>query len=175
MSIGDSITLVSCLAGLMVALPGLMIFLNMLFSRTTERAVAHLTIGAKTAFFAGLIPLIVIGWVGLSLMAVGSIFQAIGTVTMLLLLAWLFTGLGVVARLIGLKLSRLGGRAENALSETLLGAFVLAFAIAFPLVGWFLVLPVSALVGGGAIVLGLINRRVNVSRPSFVPASATGD
>ena len=31
MSIGDSITLVSCLAGLMAALPGLMIFLNMGF------------------------------------------------------------------------------------------------------------------------------------------------
>jgi hypothetical protein len=35
MGIGDSITLVSCLAGLMIALPALLIFLSLAFQRAT--------------------------------------------------------------------------------------------------------------------------------------------
>ena len=41
MGIGDSITLVSCLAGFMAALPAFLIFLNVIFSRTVKRNAWH--------------------------------------------------------------------------------------------------------------------------------------
>jgi hypothetical protein len=169
MSIGDSITLVSCLAGLMVALPGLMVCLTMIFNRTTERAATRLSSGVIAPFFAGLIPLMVVGYVGFVLVAMGSILQLLGTVIILVLLAWGFAGMGVVGRLIGLKLTEATKQNHQPFHQSVIGAVILTFAIAFPLVGWFLVLPVSWIVGGGGIVLALLNRRVNAAQPGVTP------
>ncbi len=175
MSIGDSMTLVSCLAGLMVALPGLAVFLSMIFDGTTECAASRLANGGKAAFFVGLVPVIVVGYVGVGLISAGSIFQLVGAVVIALLLAWLFTGLGVVARLIGLKIAAMTQQSGNRWNETIIGAFVLAFALAFPLVGWFLIFPLSAITGGGSIVLALFQRRRHSVTIQGVPTTAAGD
>jgi hypothetical protein len=42
MGIGDSITLISCLAGLMLALPALLIFLSLVFHETTYHTALRL-------------------------------------------------------------------------------------------------------------------------------------
>ena len=42
MAIGDAIMFTGCLAGLMVALPALLIFLNLMFTRTTFSAAQRL-------------------------------------------------------------------------------------------------------------------------------------
>ena len=176
MSIGDSMTLVSCLAGLILALPGLMTFLHLMFNRTTQRAALRLSIGAKSAFFAGLVPLIVLGWLSIAIMSVGGVFQLGGDIMLLLLLGWILTGMSVVARLIGVKLSQIANRDENPLAETVVGAFVLTFAIAFPLVGWFLVLPFTWIIGSGGMVLVLLNRQnIAPALPHFAPEQVAGD
>ena len=181
MSIGDSITLVSCLGGLLLALPGLMIALNMFFKGMTTRAVTRLSRHNRIAFFVGLLTLIVVGYSASALMAVGSIFQFIGSILMLLVLTWMFTGLGVVARYIGIRLAH-NSQLSSTARETAIGAFALTLAIAFPLVGWFVVLPLSWILGSGALVMALFNRQeisgndrsAPVANPTPVPEFAVG-
>ena len=158
MGIGDSITLVSCLAGLMMALPGFLIFLNLVFARTTQRTANRLSKGAITPFFVGLVPVIVIGGPAVGMISLGSVFQLLGTLTILALVMWGFTGLAALARLLGIRLAEMGGHQDQPLVEMIVGAFVLSFALAFPLVGWFLLLPFGLIFGIGASVLSRFSR-----------------
>jgi hypothetical protein len=170
MSIGDSITLIGCLAGLMAALPALLIFLNMIFTRTTERAAYRLAHGSKLPFITGLIALVIVGLPSWILISMGSIFQFVGTLMFLGLLLWAFAGLGAVARLVGLRISNMADRGSNSFFEVLIGAVVLAFAVAFPLVGWAVILPVGLIVGIGALTLALVNRAPDDSDRTYYNA-----
>ena len=166
MSIGDSITLVSCLAGLMLALPAFLVFLSMTFNRTTYRAAERLAGGWIRIFFMGLIPIVAVGFGAGLLVSLGSIFQLIGAVVYLFLLLWVFSGVASFARLIGARLSEFNQRDTSPLVETIVGAFILSFAFAFPLVGWFLLLPLTIVIGTGAVVSAWFSR----SEPVMVEA-----
>jgi hypothetical protein len=167
MSIGDSITLIGCLAGLMAALPALLVFLNMIFARTTERAAYRLSYGSKLPFITGLIVFVIVGLPAWILISMGSIFQATGVIILLGLLLWAFAGLGAVARLVGLRMNAMAERESSGFVEVMTGAVVLAFAIAFPLVGWAVILPVGLITGIGALTLSLVGR--DRSEPDSYP------
>lgn len=154
MSIGDSIVLVSCLAGTMFALPALLTFLNMAFSHTTERAAERLERSVIVPFFVGLVPILFIGVPAGFLISLGSVAQFCGTIVYLGLLLWAFTGIGVVSRTVGRHI----GVFADPFMESLTGAFVLSFAIAFPLIGWFIILPFSLVIGVGATLLAVTGR-----------------
>lgn len=159
MGIGDSITLVSCLAGLMVALPSLLIFNSLIFSQTTYYAALRLHRGAITPFLVGLLLAVVVGLPSAVLISLGSIFQLVGAITLLAGFLWAFTGLAAIARLMGMRLGTLAGQDENPFFEVTVGAVTLAFALAFPLIGWLLLLPVGLIAGLGATLLGRRERR----------------
>ncbi|PJF41756.1 MAG: hypothetical protein D6737_10755 [Chloroflexi bacterium] len=158
MGIGDAIVLVGCLAGLVAALPALFIFLNLIFGKTTRGAAQRLQRGTLVPFFAGLVPAVILVAIATALISLGSIFQLIGFIMYLWLLTWGFTGLAAISRMIGAKLSGLTERDENPLLEQVVGAVVLTLAIAFPLVGWFVVLPLGLIVGTGATLLARFRR-----------------
>ncbi len=158
MGIGDSILAISCLAGLMLALPALLIFLNLGFYDTSTRAATRLAKGAITPFFVGLIPVLFVGGPAVLFISIGSFMQACGTIFMLLVSLWAFWGLAVVARLIGMRIAWMNRRDENALVESISGAVALSFAIAFPVIGWFIVLPFGLIIGMGAIVIVMAGR-----------------
>jgi hypothetical protein len=164
MGIGDSITLISCLAGLMVALPALLIFNSLLFSQTTYYAALRLHRGAITPFFVGLIPVIFLGGPVVGLISLGSIFQLLGAIALLALFLWAFTGLAAIGRLVGMRLGSLAGQDENPFFEITVGAVTLSFALAFPLIGWLLLLPFGLVIGLGATILGRRERRRDESR-----------
>ncbi|MBI5959738.1 MAG: hypothetical protein HY866_13435 [Chloroflexi bacterium] len=159
MGIGDSITLVSCLAGFMAALPALLIFLTLLFSRTTARAARRLERGAILPFFVGLGSLLVIGFPASGMIALGSIFQLAGVLIIMVLLLWAFTGLAAVARLVGSRLYSASFQPDQPITEIALGAGIVSLAVAFPLLGWLLVLPFGAVAGVGATLLTRFSRR----------------
>ena len=172
MGIGDSLTLVSCLAGLMVALPALLIFNSLMFSQTTYYAALRLNRGAITPFFVGLIPAILLGGLTGIMISLGSIFQLLGVIGLLALLLWAFTGLAAIARLVGMRLGGVVGHDENPFFEITVGAFTLSFALAFPLIGWLLLLPFGLIIGLGATILGRRARRrdeshVHIPEPTF--------
>ena len=64
-----------------------------------------------------------------------------------------FVGLAVVARLAGQRLVAMYEREESPLVQTVAGALVLSFSIAFPLLGWFIIFPFSLITGLGAVVI----------------------
>lgn len=166
MSIGGSITLVSCLAGIVLALPALLALLSMIFWRTTERAALRLTRGGIVPFFIGAVPLTIMGVVGSILLSLGSVFQFFGSVIWLFLLLWGFLGLAAVARLIGVRIAEMTTQSHSPFMEMIMGAFVLTFAIAFPLIGWFLILPFGIAIGTGAFNMALFGNLLDWFRPA---------
>lgn len=171
MGIGDAILVVSCLGGLMLALPALLIFLNLALIGISDRATYRLSRGGIIPFFVGLIPIIFIGIPAFILIAAGSIFQFFGSLVMLFLLFLGFMGLAVVARLVGQRLTAMNERDESPLFQTVTGTLVLSFGIAFPLLGWLIVFPFSLVVGTGAVfavMIGSIGRFFRGGTPTVV-------
>jgi hypothetical protein len=158
MAIGDAIVTVSCLAGLMMALPALLIFLNIAFIGTSDRAASRLASGGIVPFFVGAF---VWGFIGVPagvMISLGSAPQFFGAVITLFLLFLGFLGMASVSRLIGFRVIELNERDDSPLIQALAGALVLSFGIAFPLLGWLLVLPFSLIIGTGAVVISLFGR-----------------
>ncbi len=172
MGIGDTIMIVSCLGGMLLAMPALLLALRAFFHRTTDFAAARLSKGALWPFFAGLVPLVFIGVPATILLSIGSVFQFIGTLTYLALFIWGFVGLAAFAQMLGERLMAGAGFAENPGAEMLLGAFVLTLAIAFPILGWLVALPFALVIGVGGTVLGTLQRLGQAWRPTpQAPAS----
>lgn len=170
MGIGDNILLVSCLAGLMLALPSLLIFLNLAFLGTSDRATARLNVGGCVPFFIGIVITIFVGVPAGILLSIGSAPQAIGAAMSLVLLFFGFVGLAVVARLVGQRLVAMYDRDESPLVQTVTGALILSFSVAFPLLGWFIILPFSLITGLGAVIIAMAGGfRSNFRRPKAQP------
>lgn len=153
MGIGDSVTVVACLAGLMLATPALLTVMNLFFNRITTKAAYRLHRGVVVPFFVGLIPIIFIGIPAALLLSIGSVAQFLGSVAFLFLFTMAFSGMASLARMLGARLGELSRQPENPFLETLIGTFMLTFAIAFPLIGWFVLLPISMVIGLGAILM----------------------
>lgn len=153
MGIGDAILIVSCLAGTMFALPAMLIFFNLGLLGLSDHATARLARGGIVPFFVGLLPIIFLGVPAAGLLAAGSVFQLFGSMLMLFLLFWAFMGLAVVARLVGQRLTAMYEREESPFIQTVAGSLVLSFSIAFPLIGWLIILPFSLVIGMGVIAL----------------------
>lgn len=158
MAIGDVILTVSCLVGFMAALPALLIFLNVAFVGTSDRAATRLAKGGIVPFFIGLGMTLLIGGPSVLLLATGSFFQFCGSITLLAFFFFGFMGLASVSRLVGYRVTELNEREASPLIQALAGALVLSFGIAFPLLGWLIVFPFSLIIGIGAVVLAMINR-----------------
>ncbi len=153
MGIGDTLLLTSCLAGFMLAMPALFIFLNLALLGTSDRATARLNRGGCIPFFAGLAAILACGIPAAVLVSIGSFAQAIGSIVFLTLLFFGFMGLAVVARLVGQRLVAMYEAEGSPLVQTIAGSIILSFSIAFPLLGWFIILPFSLVTGFGAVLL----------------------
>ena len=158
MAIGDVILTVSCLAGLMAALPALLIFLNVAFVGTSDRAATRLAKGGIVPFFVGLGMTLLIAGPSVLMLATGSFLQFCGSISLLAFFFFGFLGLASVSRLVGYRVTELNERESSPLVQALAGALVLSFGIAFPLLGWLVVFPFSLIIGIGAVVLAMINR-----------------
>jgi len=168
MAIGDAIFMVGCLAGFMAALPALLIFLNLMFTKTTFSAAQRLHDGIKLPFVIGAVAVGVVGVPASILLSMGSIFQLIGTLMWLGLLTWSFTGLASLARMLGGRIGYLSDRESSMMTESIIGTIVLSFAIAFPLIGWLIILPIGMVIGIGATI---ISRRQPVYDQAVADAS----
>lgn len=158
MGIGDIIGFVSVGIGMIIAYPALLILLNILFSKTTERVAIRLESGMKWSFFAGLIVVVIGGFLVVSLLSAGSVLQFIGFVLYLILSFWGTVGNAALARLFGARITEMGDKKPSSLGEMLSGGFVLTLSFAFPLIGWFVVMPIITCIAVGAMTLNLFRR-----------------
>jgi hypothetical protein len=159
MGIGDIIALVSAITGMILAYPALLILLNVLFSQTTTRVADRLAHGMKWSFGAGLVIVVIGGLIISTLISAGSVLQLIGVLFYLLLSMWGTVGNAAIARVFGQRISAMSDRQPSALMEVASGGCVLTLSFAFPLVGWFVVMPLISVITIGAMTLNLFSRR----------------
>lgn len=169
MYMGDVFAIFGTLLAVGIALPGLLLAWSLLFPALVARSGARLAatpwrcLGAGLAGLLLALPPVVIllgqaagpaqllGWAGIALLLTGASMGAAG--------------------LAGLMGARLRGAAEQATAGALLrGAIALELATAFPLVGWFVVLPLTAICALGAALLALLRRKAPATQPTPITA-----
>jgi hypothetical protein len=139
--------------GFIVALPALWLLARGLWPESSARRREAASRGLFVCFLLGLVP--TVGGIG-ALMILSKL-PKMGAVAVLLggiLLAWGFLGSGGIATLIG---ERLWPKAE-AWRQTMRGGIVLICCALLPVVGWAVLLPLMAIIGGGINILAFFVR-----------------
>jgi hypothetical protein len=153
MGIGDIIGLVSFAIGMIIAYPALLILLNILFAGTTNKSAYRLKRGMRLPFFVGLIITLIGGFAVVALLSAGSVLQLIGVFLYLLLSFWGTIGIAGIARVFGERLAEMDDQAPSILRKLINGGGVLTLSFAFPLIGWFVLIPLGTVIGLGAATL----------------------
>ncbi len=179
MIMADVFAVFGTLLALGIALPGLLLTWRLLFPNVVARAQQRLERTPWQCFFVGsgflviyLTPTIIffnLPWGG---------FQAIGTVALFILMTLTSIGAAGLAGLLGQRLHSLGLN-TSAVGATVRGAVALELAAVFPLIGWFVFIPLAFIVALGACLFALIgwlprpaSRSVSPQGNHEVPASA---
>lgn len=166
MNLGDVFAIFGLLLVLGVALPGMLLTWALLFPRTVQRARVRLQQTPGRSFGLG---------VGLLLLAVPvltvcfvvplPIFRLVGWLGICMLLLLSSLGGAGLALLMGDRLRSAGLDAPQPVA-LLRGAIALELALFFPIIGWFVALPVALLCGLGAATFGLLRWS---PRPTLAP------
>ena len=163
------------LLALGIAFPGMRTAFWLLFPATVERTELRIESAPWKSFRFGIGAAIAIGIPVVVLMNLSlGILQFIGFLMLLLAFGISTTGAAGIAHLIG---RRIRDNSNEGLSETksiVLGAVALELAAAFPIVGWFLVIPVTLFASLGGSLYVLFRRDV-VSATSGQMAESAAD
>jgi hypothetical protein len=158
MYMGDVFAIFGGLLAIGIALPGLLLAWSLILPATVERAHGRLEAAPWRCFWIGLAGLLASG------LPVAALFnipagpvQLIGWVGLFVLLALASIGAAGLAALMGQRLRSVGVNA-SAPGALLRGAIALELAAAFPLVGWFVVIPIATICVFGAALLALLRR-----------------
>ena len=163
MGIGDIMEAISITITMIIAYPAFLILLNLLFGKTTTRVAERLEQGMKISFFVGLLVVGIGAFLVITLVSAGSVLQLIGFILYLLLSFWGTIGNAGLARVFGARLSDMSERKTSPLYELLSGGFVITLSFAFPLVGWFVLMPIVSVITIGAMTLNLFTRKQRVA------------
>lgn len=176
--IGDVTTVFAILAALGIVFPGLLLAWSLLVPGTVEAAHERvrrtpgksLVVGAMVLALAG-------GMIAVLIRAAGP-FQFLGYAGLFLLMAFASIGCAGIASAMGERLRGQGIQATSA-GALLRGAVALEFAVMFPLVGWFILLPIVLVLSLGAACFALVRwspKMSNLSRPTLsTTAQAMGE
>lgn len=155
MGIGDILAAISISFGMLLAYPALLIVLNILFDKTTSQVAERLDGSMKTSFAVGAVIVGIGGFLIVALVSAGSVLQAIGVILYLLLSFWGTVGNAALVRVFGDRLTALADRDQSQLTKWLRGGFALTLSFAFPLIGWFVLMPIISVMTIGAMTLNL--------------------
>lgn len=152
----DVYTVTFILIGILLSLPALLVGLNMLMPRVTQRVQTRLSETPGKSFFLGAM-----------ITAVFALFIAVTAQANLgplraaaIIAGVVYAGLGTVGaagmvRLLGQHLSS-AARPNSQLTHLLRGALVYEFACFFPIVGWFLFAPLVGMSVMGATAFAIL-------------------
>jgi hypothetical protein len=156
MKMADVFAVFGTLLAVGIALPGLLLAWQLLLPKLVDRAQQRLDHTPWQCFFSGtgfffiyLIPILIffnLPWGG---------FRAIGGIVTLILAAIASIGAAGLAKLMGHRISNLGFNA-SAVGATVRGAVAMELAAAFPLIGWFIFIPLTFIVALGAALFALV-------------------
>lgn len=157
MTMADIFAVFGTLLTLGIALPGLLLTWRLLLPTWVARAQQRLEQTPWQCFFGGaialgiyLIPTLILfnlPWGG---------FQLIGAVGVFILLTITSIGAAGLAGLMGQRLDNLGINSSSAVGATVRGAVALELAAVFPLIGWFIFIPITFMMALGAFLFALV-------------------
>lgn len=161
--------------GVLFAFPGLWLLSRGLYSQDVEAMANYLEKGRIKPFFAGL-PVTVVSFLGVAIC--GDKHQAFTDLAALVFIAFFLfysnVGVAALATMIGSKLPSPVDEGRP-WKSTIRGGVVLELSYLLPVLGWFFILPVSLIIGAGAVTLRLFTRGKGTSRDlhaSKPPASS---
>ncbi|MEM7031034.1 MAG: hypothetical protein AAF629_15820 [Chloroflexota bacterium] len=138
-----------------IALPGLLLAWRLIFPKLVDRAQQRLVITPWRCFFMGVILMGVVAFALGLLFAIPGGGQALGIVLLLIMLTVASFGAAGLAELMGQRL-RLHGLAVSNIGATVRGAIALELAAVFPVIGWFIVIPLTLVASFGAAIYALL-------------------
>ena len=167
MLMADTMSIFFVILGMLLAFSGLWLLCRGLWPDAVEAAAARCTKRIWPYFLAGIpltIVMIVLARVLFVLGPVGK-FAAVAVVCFYMVQA--HTGVSGLATAIGRRLSS-PLDAHSPWRATLRGGIALELTYLLPILGWFVVLPVSIIIGTGAINVALLSRLKIQSQPALV-------
>ena len=139
-----------------IAFPGFLLTWRLLFPKVVDRARQRLEQTPWRTFFTGAVTLF------LAAIPVAIFFnlpwggaQAIGFLSLFVLLTIASLGAAALAELLGGRLQSLGA-SVSPVGATVRGAVALELAAIFPLIGWFVVIPLTLISAFGAALFALV-------------------
>ena len=152
----DVYIVVFTLIGILLSLPALLVALNLLLPNVTSNAATRLAKTPGRSFVLG-VP-VTMAFILFITIASQVPFGPIRATAFLAAIVGM--GLGTVgaagmARMLGERISPLSGPASN-LKNLIRGSVVYELACLFPIVGWFLFIPLAGVTVMGAAVFGLL-------------------
>ena len=172
MIMADIFAVFGTLLALGIALPGLLLTWQLLLPSLVNRAEQRLARTPWLCFFIGtgfligyLIPVTILfnlPWGG---------FKLMGFIAILGLLAFTSLGAAGLATLMGQRLHHLGLN-SSAAGATIRGAVAMELAAVFPLIGWFIFIPLAFIVTLGATLFALLGWMPRSTPRVVIPSSS---
>jgi hypothetical protein len=169
MLMADTMAIFFVVLGIMLAFPGLWLLCRGLWPGRVTDAAATCGKGLVKSFLVGLpVTLAMIVLAGIFTRFLGSPGKLIAGAIVCAYLLLANTGVSGFVTCIGQRLASPGDE-ERPWKATLRGGVVLELSYLLPILGWFVILPISVIVGCGSAVLSLLNLSRGAARESSLP------
>jgi hypothetical protein len=180
MLVADVLSITLAVLGFLLSLQGLWLLCRALWPRRVAAAAARCGRSPVTSFLVGLpVTALVAVAVGAAGKALGAAGQAIAFGVLCLYMVYAHTGVAGFVTHLGRRLPSPADEARP-WAATVRGGVVLELAYVVPLVGWFVLLPASVILGAGAMTLSFFriksvpDRDGEAATPPPMPAATHG-
>ena len=159
--------------GVLFSFPALWLLSRGLYSQDVEVMASYLETSRVRAFFSGL-PVTLVCVFGVALFV--DKHQAFCDIAVVSFLAFFLfysnVGVAALATMIGNKLPSPADQGRP-WKSTIRGGVVLELSYLLPVLGWFFILPISLIVGAGAVTARIFSKRKAKGKDSQIPMSPT--
>lgn len=157
MLLADTMAVFFVIVGLLLTFPSLWLFCSALFPKWVDETSNAVRNGFIKSFLCGLpVVLLFIFLVVVLGKLPGSLGQIAGILSFCLLMLFAQLGVAGFARMLGVRLQLSDN--DNVVRLTIRGGAVLVLSYLLPLLGWFLILPGSIVIGAGSSMRVLSSR-----------------
>ena len=176
MMLADTIGIFLVVVGVLIAFPALWLLCRGLWTVTVSECAERNSHGMIKSFLTGL-PIVIASIIlmGISGKLPGPVGQLSPLFLIGVLVLYASVGVAGIATMLGARLSS-PGDVDRPWKSTLRGGIVLVLSFLFPILGWFLLLPGSLVIGCGTLTRVLLtSRKRNVMPPPSQPLRTSAE
>lgn len=157
MLMADTMSIFFVILGMMLALPGLWLLCRGLWPKAVAAAADRCRKRLWSSFLVGLpITIVMVAVTAFLFNVLGPVGKIAGVAVVCLYMLQAHTGVSGLVTSIGHRLATPLDE-QRPWRSTLRGGVVLELAYLLPILGWFVILPASIIIGSGAATLGLLS------------------